>query len=126
LSKLVGGGALLSIALLLIVGFLRRDRGDRLRRAGLHVPRRAALTGEGRFRGRFLMREVAPRWPCPVRLGVTLQKTSVPAGGKLLLDHCPRCGGTWFEPGVVLRLRSQRQDDLWASVPRRNEESRAQ
>jgi Zn-finger nucleic acid-binding protein len=72
------------------------------------------------------MPEVAPRWPCPVCLGVTLQKTPVPSAGSLLLDHCPRCGGIWFEPGEVQLLRVQPPDELWANVPRRDEVSRAQ
>lgn len=72
------------------------------------------------------MAEIAPRWPCPVCLGVTLEKAPVPAAGELLLDHCPRCGGIWFEPGEVQLLRLQPPAALWANVPRRDDVSRAQ
>ena len=48
------------------------------------------------------------RWPCPVCLGVKMEKTVVGKGeggpDSLTLDHCARCGGMWFELGEVQRL----------------------
>ena len=59
-----------------------------------------------------------------------MEKTPVGAGGgdaePLLLDHCPRCGGMWFELGEVQRLRSERPEELWARIPARGEPHRAQ
>ncbi len=71
------------------------------------------------------------RWPCPVCLGVKMEKTSLggragDASGALTLDHCARCGGMWFELGEVQRLRSERPESLWAQIPAREERHRAQ
>ena len=75
------------------------------------------------------MRET--RWPCPVCLGVKMEKTalggrSVEGSGPLTLDHCARCGGMWFELGEVQQLRSERPESLWAQIPVRHERHRAQ
>jgi Zn-finger nucleic acid-binding protein len=45
------------------------------------------------------------RLPCPVCLGTRMEKVSPPGSG-LTLDHCRRCGGTWFDHGEVQRLRT--------------------
>jgi Zn-finger nucleic acid-binding protein len=71
------------------------------------------------------------RFPCPVCLGVTMEKTPVRTasadhGGTLLLDHCPRCGGAWFEAGEVQRLRAGRPEELWAAIAPRREPYRMQ
>lgn len=71
------------------------------------------------------------RWPCPVCLGIKMEKTSLggragDASGALTLDHCARCGGMWFELGEVQRLRSERPESLWAQIPAREERHRAQ
>ncbi|WP_419165992.1 zf-TFIIB domain-containing protein [Candidatus Palauibacter sp.] len=71
------------------------------------------------------------RWPCPVCLGVKMEKASLGAGGRggegaLTLDHCARCGGMWFELGEVQRLRAERPESLWARIPARDERHRAQ
>jgi len=71
------------------------------------------------------MPELAPRWPCPVCLGVTMQKTAV-GDGELVLDHCPRCGGVYFDFGEVQLLRAQSPDTLWVNVPRRADVTPAQ
>lgn len=45
------------------------------------------------------------RWPCPVCVGVAMEKA--PLGGKaggLTIDYCPRCGGLWFDRGEVGQL----------------------
>ena len=75
-----------------------------------------------------------PRWPCPVCLVVKMDKVRVdgsathgtPAGQPLILDHCSRCGGMWFELGEVQRLRRQRPEVLRARVPVRDRKHRAQ
>ena len=71
------------------------------------------------------------RWPCPVCVGVKMEKTSLGGErgeglGPLTLDHCARCGGMWFELGEVQRLRSERPESLWAKIPARDERHRAQ
>jgi Zn-finger nucleic acid-binding protein len=77
------------------------------------------------------MPELEARYPCPVCLGVTMEKT--PVGGMragrtqaaqaqlLLLDHCARCGGVWFEAGEVQRLRCCDGESLWKAIARRSE-----
>jgi Zn-finger nucleic acid-binding protein len=42
---------------------------------------------------------------CPVCKEVELQKLRPSQELELLLDHCERCGGMWFEPGEVRQLR---------------------
>lgn len=70
------------------------------------------------------------RWPCPVCLGVKMEKTAVGKGadgsGGLTLDHCTRCGGMWFELGEVQRLSFERPEALWSRIPARDEPHRAQ
>ena len=62
------------------------------------------------------MADLEARWPCPVCLGVRMAKTPVAGAGDLLLDHCPRCGGVWFELGEVSRLRTARVRPLWTRI----------
>jgi Zn-finger nucleic acid-binding protein len=62
------------------------------------------------------MPRIEPRYPCPVCLGSHLEKTRVGRGGVLVLDHCRRCGGVWFELGEIQQLRSQRARALWRHV----------
>ena len=70
------------------------------------------------------------RWPCPVCLGVKMEKTALGTGGdgsrSLTLDHCARCGGMWFELGEVQRLSFERPESLWSRIPVRDEPHRAQ
>jgi Zn-finger nucleic acid-binding protein len=63
---------------------------------------------------------VEARWPCPVCLGVAMEKARLegPTGG-LTLDHCPRCGGVWFERGEPRQLAAHPPERLWERVPRR-------
>jgi Zn-finger nucleic acid-binding protein len=72
------------------------------------------------------MRELEPRYPCPVCLGVRLEKTRVGARGELVLDSCRRCGGIWFELGEVQRLKRFRPQTLWDRVDLRDEPFRMQ
>lgn len=65
------------------------------------------------------MPELAARWPCPVCLGVTMEKVAVGGAGELVLDHCPRCGGIYFDLGEVQLLRKRAAETLWERVPRR-------
>ncbi len=75
-----------------------------------------------------------PRWPCPVCLGVKMDKVRMDgpaahgtsAGRPLILDHCSRCGGMWFELGEVQRVRRQPPEALRARVPVRDRKHRAQ
>ncbi len=69
------------------------------------------------------MPEFEARWPCPVCPGVNLEKA--PVSENLLLDHCPRCGGVWFDAGEVDRLPECNPGDFWAVVSRRSEVVRA-
>jgi Zn-finger nucleic acid-binding protein len=72
------------------------------------------------------MRELEPRYPCPVCLGVRLEKTRVGPRGELVLDSCRRCGGIWFELGEVQRLKRFRPQTLWDRVGLRDEPFRMQ
>jgi Zn-finger nucleic acid-binding protein len=66
-----------------------------------------------------------PRLPCPVCLGVKMVKARVGRSGELMLDHCGRCGGIWFEPGEVQDLRRREPNALFKAIPIRAEVSRA-
>lgn len=72
------------------------------------------------------MPEFESRYPCPVCLGVRLEKTRVGARGELVLDACRRCGGIWFELGEVQRLKRFRPQMLWDRVGLRDEPFRMQ
>lgn len=65
------------------------------------------------------MTEVRPvletRWPCPVCLGVVMSKTRLP-DGDLVLDHCGRCGGVWFDAGETAALRAARTRPAWVRL----------
>lgn len=100
------------------------------------------------------MKQLETRYPCPVCLGVKMEKVTVrpwpapagPAGlrmvdgvrdsvdgardsrdsparaaGELTLDHCSRCGGVWFGPGEVQRLRRTDAAALWREIVQRDE-----
>ena len=48
------------------------------------------------------------RWPCPVCLGVLMEKKHVSGPGRgMTLDYCPRCGGMWFDRGEVTEVARQ-------------------
>jgi Zn-finger nucleic acid-binding protein len=86
------------------------------------------------------MPELGTRYPCPVCLGVTLDKVSVgtqaprrprlgvsfsrtPApppgsGRRVEIDHCQRCGGVWLEHGEIPMLRQIPSAALWAAIAR--------
>ncbi len=69
------------------------------------------------------------RWPCPVCLGVRMDKAQFGAKGAkspLTLDHCSRCGGMWFELGEVEQMRREKPEALWASIPAKKGRHRAQ
>ena len=65
------------------------------------------------------MPDLAPRLPCPVCLGATMDRVAVGPGGALRIDHCGRCGGAWLEHGEVQRLRGMPAAELWKRVERR-------
>lgn len=56
------------------------------------------------------------RYPCPVCLGTTLEKATIEGAQSLVIDHCPRCGGVWFEQGEVQRMRTYAPEDLLEKV----------
>ncbi|MBW3629152.1 MAG: zf-TFIIB domain-containing protein [Gemmatimonadetes bacterium] len=72
------------------------------------------------------MPELETRYPCPVCLGVTMDKTRVGEPDGVMLDHCARCGGAWFELGEVQLLRRAKPADLWARIAPRADVHRAQ
>jgi hypothetical protein len=49
----------------------------------------------------------------PVRPSLRSPAGRAAATGELVLDHCARCGGVWFEAGEVQRLRSCEAELLW-------------
>jgi len=78
------------------------------------MPDAAAVAGGGR--------PFETRWPCPVCLGVAMQKTTVRGtSSAVTLDVCSRCGGIWFERGEVQQLSRQAPASLWSEVPLRTE-----
>lgn len=69
---------------------------------------------------------IAPRLPCPICLGVKLDKTRLTASDAALeLDSCRRCGGIWFELGEVQHLRRLKPELLWDKVGLRKSAFRA-
>lgn len=58
------------------------------------------------------MPERAPRLPCPVCLGTTMEKVRVGARAPVEVDHCRRCGGLWLEHGEVQGLRAVPRGDV--------------
>ena len=60
------------------------------------------------------------RLPCPVCLGVQMEKVNIEdSRSTLTLDHCPRCGGVWFEKGEAQALARFSPADLWKHIPPR-------
>jgi Zn-finger nucleic acid-binding protein len=61
------------------------------------------------------------RLPCPICIGVQMDKIALGRPGKrLVLDHCSRCGGVWFEKGEPQRLTLHSPAELWKYVPPRS------
>lgn len=64
------------------------------------------------------MPEVNPRpfesrWPCPVCIGILMEKKHAAGPGRgFTLDFCPRCGGMWFDRGEVAEVARQDQSLL--------------
>lgn len=56
------------------------------------------------------------RMPCPACLGVQMTKLRPEGDVELWLDHCPRCGGMWFDDGEVDLLRSSHPKALATKV----------
>ncbi|MDF2773289.1 MAG: hypothetical protein K0S86_2784 [Geminicoccaceae bacterium] len=68
---------------------------------------------------------IETRWPCPVCVGVSMEKIDIEdAHNQLTLDYCPRCGGLWFERGEVGHLATRKQSSLHTHVPTRAERVR--
>jgi Zn-finger nucleic acid-binding protein len=62
------------------------------------------------------MPELEPRYPCPVCLGVPLEKLSIAEASGLVLDYCRRCGGIWFDENEVGALRAAKRGALGQRV----------
>lgn len=56
------------------------------------------------------------RMPCPVCLGVQMTKIRPEGDAELWLDHCPRCGGIWFDEGEVELLHRSHPRSLATKV----------
>lgn len=57
-------------------------------------------------------RGLETRWPCPVCVGVMMDKKHVEKRtGSVTVDYCSRCGGLWFDRGEVAHI-SQRAEDV--------------
>jgi len=56
------------------------------------------------------MSELEARRPCPVCLGISLNKMRI--GENFKLDYCRRCGGFWFEKGEIQLLQNYRPKSL--------------
>lgn len=70
-------------------------------------------------------RPIETRWPCPVCLGVMMEKADIARGADATtVDYCPRCGGLWFDRGEVGRAAKARPVELREFVPERVERVR--
>lgn len=68
------------------------------------------------------MTSLETRYPCPVCLAIKMEKVRLPAGpSELILDHCTRCGGVWFDAGEVQLLRRTDAERLWRAIVRRED-----
>ena len=72
------------------------------------------------------MPNAEPHYPCPVCLGVQMAKQSIGPSSDLILDHCQRCGGIWFDYGEVQGLHQCRPQALWQQIEVRQEDYRMQ
>lgn len=62
-----------------------------------------------------------PRYPCPVCLGLPMQKVRF-ENPPLTLDACNRCGGMWFDHGEVNQLKQLQPQLVETHVQVRNQE----
>ena len=62
------------------------------------------------------MPELATRLPCPVCLGVMMERVGIGPEKRLMVDVCRRCGGAWLEHGTVQPLRAQTAASLSAEL----------
>lgn len=57
------------------------------------------------------------RWPCPVCVGVLMEKKHLPGSGAgPTVDYCPRCGGIWFDRGEVSEVARRDHTSLTGLV----------
>jgi len=66
------------------------------------------------------MTKLEVRYPCPVCLGVKLEKLKPVKSKDLVLDYCRRCGGIWFDAGEVRALREVQPKGSKVGVALRN------
>lgn len=62
------------------------------------------------------MPELATRLPCPVCLGVMMERVGIGPEKRLMVDVCRRCGGAWLEHGTVQPLRAETAESLSAEL----------
>jgi Zn-finger nucleic acid-binding protein len=53
-----------------------------------------------------------------------MEKVVIGDSAALVLDHCTRCGGMWFEYGEVQRVCRKRSEIFWQHVPRSDAHAR--
>ena len=70
------------------------------------------------------MPDTEPRYACPVCLGVSMTKLRLVAQGNLVLDHCQRCGGIWFDAEEIPRLRQYHPQVLQRHITLHDEQYR--
>lgn len=63
------------------------------------------------------MSEIEARYPCPVCLGIKMEKMRFGNQASPTLDVCQRCGGIWFDEGELQQLRRLRLKDLSSQLP---------
>jgi Zn-finger nucleic acid-binding protein len=54
--------------------------------------------------------------PCPVCVGVKLREVRPWAETPLVIDHCERCGGVWFDAGEALKAKLLRPQSFRVAV----------
>ncbi len=65
------------------------------------------------------MAERSPRLPCPVCLGLAMDKVRFGHGGALEIDRCTRCGGIWLDHGEIQALRALPRSTLSGTLEQR-------
>ena len=63
---------------------------------------------------------IETRWPCPVCVGVVMEKARLDGNAAgLTVDFCPRCGGLWFDRGEVGQIAQRQPQSIQKFVPER-------
>lgn len=62
------------------------------------------------------MTELSTRLPCPVCLGVMMERVGIGPEKRVAVDVCRRCGGAWLEHGTLSPLRAAPASSLSAEL----------